>query len=205
MDIRSIAKEVIIQYAEGLKYLKGVEFVNRVLYISLDKEFNATPSMSSTILTEAYQAVLILVRDEVAITNSYWWFELRYITHDGIVFNSFNINEWSIDTFCDGKYIDQKIGIKYNNQRLISKDLLTDKWINNVKEIFDYFSVLRNASTEAERNWMLKYLLSDSTKEGMQSKNQILEKKVSFLENQLKKYTDLLDRLERIIEKSNPL
>lgn len=199
MDIQSIAKEVVNEYAEGLRYIDGVNYANITLFIALDENFNATPSTSSTILTDAYQAVIILGRNERAEVNYYTWFSIRFIDHNGVVYDSFNIEDWTMNTTIEWKYTDQIIQLKYKGELIIKRELLTDKWIDNVKVVFDFFSVLRTATTEEERKWMIKYLYSNLNNEKLDAKNILLEKQVCFLESQVKKYTKILDRLEVIL------
>ena len=199
MYFPKIARDIIKEYAEGFQYSNGIDYANHALFISLDKDFNATISVSSSILQDAYQALIILVRDEVAITNSYWWYELRYIDPKGVVYDYFDVDGWKIKTYCSGKYTDQMISLSHNEKVWMRRELDPSVWINTLKEIFDYFSVIRKASTDEEILWMGKYLKAYSKQSFLEKKNLLLEKKIAFLEQQVEKYTALLNRFENLL------
>lgn len=199
-NIKEIVYQVIEDFKFGLQGICGDNFVNQSLYIAIDEEGDCKVSMCSNILAEAHEAILILVHDVVAYTNSYFWYRVYYINKDGEVTIDFKNNKFKISSYCSGKYIDQNIGLYYNDTKINSFEINHTTWTYEFKKLWESYKIAKNCSTLEDMRLAISLYYRNLLLAEYSEKIDVLQLHEKLLEYQIKKYRDMLDELRDILD-----
>lgn len=201
--IREIAMQVIQDFKSGLQGQRGCEFYNAIMYVSIDSDGNARTSMCSDILHNATEAILILVRDEIAYTNSYWWYTVYYITNNGVVLQNFQNGKFKITSNCPNKYIDQYISLYYENKIIYTFLINHSTWTNEFLKLWEAFKIAKRYKTSDEI--YLSVALYNKGIQLIKSNERIDElcQREKLLDYQIKEYRDILNQFKSLLNTKN--
>lgn len=134
-----------------------------MLFIALDEQQNAIPSININVLDNAKEAIVILARYERAIERSHYWYYLKHIDREQIMHDDFRQGDLRISTYMRGSYDNQLLGLS-----IIDKALLYDvKYSHheNVMKVFkslwEVFQFVKDFKTEEEIRWAAKFFITN--------------------------------------------
>ncbi|MCI9172527.1 hypothetical protein [uncultured Duncaniella sp.] len=199
MNIKEISYQIIENFKIGLKDRKHTIYMNEMLYIAIDIERNIKVSITSNILENAYEAILILAYEELAVINYYYWYNVYHINSEGEVSKDYQNDKFRISHSCINGYKNQYIDLLYDNTKIYSFRISHSTWSGEFKKLWSLFNITRQLKTEDEILLACKLYRSNSANADQQSKIEELCQREYLLESQLKEYRGLLDEFKSLL------
>lgn len=203
MNIRETAVEFINEYKEKLRNENEIHYVNKELYIAIDSNKDIIVSMCSNILESAIEAIVILVRKELAYKNYYLWYDVYHIINTGEVIKNYSDGEFSISTYTCGGFSYHYMNLSYKKREIYSFLINISTWNTQFNILWNLFSMVRKYKTEDEV--MMAVDIFKTNMKLLDSKKEIetLQNSLNLKEYQLKEYRNILDEFKILINKLN--
>lgn len=201
LDFVRIATDVVNEFRLSFEGSKSSSFVNTVLYVSIKEDGNIKTSNRSEVLKGSRDCLIILTYNELAITNYYDWYAIRYIDEDGNVHNGYSQNGFTIEIETWGSYSNKRMTLHKNGIGLfdIGKGLYQNPWDEPIHKLWEVYQLVKDCRSDDEAMYIAENVKLKDLIRLKDEKISALDFAKQRIEMQMKEYKKLLDDISRLI------
>ena len=167
------------------------------LYVAILEDNQVLCSKTPHILTNAEKCILVHQRDQLALSNYYYWYNIEFIDENGCVYDGNLGNGYSLGVSAWGTYANQIMSLDYNNSHLF---WCKPPFENCIAKIWGLYIRLKEISSAKEVELVANLFRKDEKILELEKDLEEFRFSNKLLEQERDQYKDLLDEIKQIIE-----
>ena len=171
------------------------------LYVAIYEDNSVLCSKTPHVLRDCEKCILVHRRDTLAITNSYYWYDIEYIDEKGCVFEGNFGNGFGLDVHASGQYWNQVMCLTYNNTNLYR---CKPPFEDHMAKIWNLYSRLKELSSPTEIKLIAELFQKDEHILELEKEFEDFKFSNRLLEEERNQYKELLDELKNLVDNNSP-
>ena len=205
IDFVEIAKNVVLEFKAEYDNQKDCDFVGYQLYVSIMEDGSIQTSTRPNVLSKGKECLIILTHSDLAVTNYYRWYVIKYIDENGNVHNGYFSNGWHIEITSWGQFSNQILSLSKDNESLFSESQAPweNPWDEPFHRLWDFYQLVSQCSSMEEVKFIAdNYELKEKIKKQNEeiSALDFVKKKLEMERDQ---YRSLFKEMKEMIKGDN--
>ena len=181
IDFIKISQERVNEFKASLDSPEYEKYV-KTLYVAISQDDKVACAYNPTVLSDAYQCILIHCKSSLAVSNWHNWYRVEFINHNGLNFNGIIGNDCTIDINWQGSWSNQVMTLRHRDDEIYT---CNPPFENHMQGVWNaYCTTLEEGQGEMTA---LRTLLTQK------------EERIHELEEQVSQYKHLLDSIKQLV------
>lgn len=168
------------------------------LYVAILEDNQVLCSRTPHVLKNAEKCILVHQRDQLAISNYYYWYNIEYIDENGCVSNGNLGNDFSIEVTAWGQYSNQIMSLDYNSSHLF---WCRPPFEDHMPKVWELYTRLKDVTTEKEIKLIADLFRKDEKILELEKEIEDFKFTNHLLEQERNQYKELLDEIKEALNK----
>lgn len=119
IDFVEISQERVYKFKASLDSPEISRYI-KTLYVAISQDDKVVCAYDSSVLSDAYQCILIHCKSLLAVTNWYNWYQVEFINHNGLNLGRIIGNDCTISINWEGSYSNQVMKLCHRDKEIYS-------------------------------------------------------------------------------------
>lgn len=168
------------------------------LYVAILENNQVLCSRTPHVLKNAEKCILVHQRDQLAVSNYYYWYNIDYIDENGCVSNGNLGDGFSIDVSAWGSFSNQIMSLDYNGSHLFWCGVPFE---DHMPKVWELYTRLKDIPAEKEIKLIADLFRKDEKILDLEKEIEDFKFTNHLLEQERNQYRELLDEIKDALNK----